>query len=142
MRVGGVGVLNQVYMQYIRTPCAKGQGNGKGKGPGKGKREKGKRIFIIPVLCLQQRSPENPEYRAERPPFFFVRFQSQIYYTGTLPAEAQSRKPEIQGGALAIFCFLFLESKLVSVLCQNVDQDLVYLWSLLGIRFPCTPEAG
>ncbi len=42
IRVGGVGVLNQVYMKEIRTPCAKGQGNGKGtgKGQGKGKRER------------------------------------------------------------------------------------------------------
>ena len=44
IRVGGVGVLNQVYMKEIRTPCAKGQGNGKGtgKGQGKGKRERGR----------------------------------------------------------------------------------------------------
>ncbi len=36
IRVGGVGVLNQVYMKEIRTPCAKGQG----KRPGKWDRER------------------------------------------------------------------------------------------------------
>ncbi len=44
------------------------------------------------------------------------------YYTGTLPAAAQSRKPGIQGGALAIFFCSFLKAKRVSVLCQKVDQ--------------------
>ena len=93
--------------------------------------------------------------------------KEDIYYTGTLPAAAQSRKPGIQGGALAIFfcsflkakrvllfrysaCrsavpktrntgrsarhffFYFLEWKRGSVLCQNVDQHVVDLWSLLG----------
>ncbi len=45
------------------------------------------------------------------------------YYTGTLPAAAQSRKPGIQGGALAIFFCSFLKAKRVSVLCQKVDQQ-------------------
>ena len=48
--------------------------------------------------------------------------KEDIYYTGTLPAAAQSRKPGIQGGALAIFFCSFLKAKRVSVLCQKVDQ--------------------
>ena len=78
----------------------RGKGMGKGKGQGQGKRNTGtlpaeaqsrkqeiqggalaiflkvkaKVIFIIPVLCLQKRSPENQKYRAERSPFFFLVF--------------------------------------------------------------------
>ena len=95
---------------------------------------KAKVIFIIPVLCLQKRSPENKKYRAERPPFFVFVFGVETSICTLPKCRPTSAVPKTRntGRSARHFFFTFLESKRVSVLCQNIDQDLVDLWSLLG----------
>ena len=81
----------------------KGQGKGKGKEEGEGERE-------------WEREREKDRER------------------GIPVLCLQKRSPENQKyrAERSPFFFYFLESKRVSVLCRNVDQDFVHLWSLLG----------